>query len=1031
MVSPNRIVLFFIITTLTLSKLLKQSKKEQNRHRLFKALSEDLTSVEVTKHKVAARFNKLLMLDGPQNTINFWADFLLDNIPIKLPAGLEDMTHEKAEEVIQEFTVSSFPDLNQLDSAVENEALKTQYLSNFDSIIAKVRELSHAEAIHQFQQIRSGISKDTLELKSLTGAVGHALQQKLNEFIEKFNIKFTQSETEGLNSQINAAQDKVRQEVYNPLAEILKAVLNGLVYVEAELYEFLNNVENNVEQITEQTIEKSLFILELFEKLCLKTDKDALFEFRHHLTGLAPVFRIRTEVSEQVNPRLIKFYQQFLVNFLKASVEVAPMKDIYDFLKHVVGNEIKIIKLEESDVVMSAYFKNNFHSFILTDAPKSAYIESLGDTEKRNIIATATLLALSEYDSIYDEWLITQVIPNVNKIVVDDITRDLLKDLSETISTTFTSEFGDTEYLKVEFIFRFLSQFNTQVNDSIFIDLFEFVKRFMTIEPKLLKDDKVSTNIFKNMKKYYAFVAISILTSARGDPELKNEKYQFKLLDKAPTAVDKEVIPIYTQLIKKQGAVQAIFSTPIKAILDRFQALQTNKIFAFQKIYDVPQSIEIMTKPVTVKETTTVESKKEARERQKQQLINVMVSQENMDMNFILNSVKLSKEKSIDEEFDQNDISYLDEEDIVPPVQIEEPIKNVVINTDPVNDKGDEHKGGALREIEEDVSIANPVVNQDISKTGPITEEVVIPTTIKETPVIHIGEPVIDEKKPIIKEEFEPLVKPLLFPEGVIHVPQQDEVIEEEILENEDYEEELLDEVESNQPTLEEIVGPKIVSLKDEIGELGFDESSFDFERDDSVIDNDEEEEEPLVDITQHKPEGIINQPNGINDAIIEGQNVIPKKSEFDETVLRREEEGIEGELIENESADVINDPIKEIDSLKKTNSVTEDITTPQNRIHTEHEEPVIIEEPVKNPETLHFDTPQERKNFIHHIRDSLSKEDVQAIEGAPDLVEFVKNIKIVKDPKTGEETHYYYIQIIPYMSDCYKALKLKKSQGH
>jgi len=975
-------------------------------------LGDENLSLEDSKDRVAIRVNKLLMLSGDQNTNDFWVSFLLEHIPIQLSEELDNMTHEKAEKIIQEFSAASFPDLNQLDAGLNHEALKAQYLSKFETIVAKVRQLSHAEAIYQFQQIRQGLSKDTLEQKSMLAAVSHTLQQKLNDFIAKFNIEITKSETQGLKDQIKATEDKVKKEVYDQLAEILKAVLNGLVHIEAELYEFLSNVENQPDSITGDSIQKALFLLNLFESLALKTDKDALFEFRHHLLGMSPVFRLSANLEDQVHPKLIKLYRPFVAKFVTASAAVVPLKDIFEFLKAVVGKNLNIVKLEKTEEVLSKYFLKYMDGFILKESPKISDIENIGDPVKKSILGSVLLLSTSEYNPKFDELLKTQIIPNVEKLVIDDISRDLIFETSDTIGTTYQEAVSEIELLKLEFILRFVSQFTTQNRDSIFIDIFEFTKRFMSLRPDKIKEDPSAKKPFLEMKTFYTFLTISLLTSARGDPDFVNLDYEFKLFEpisqnaKDLPEPDKKVIEIYNKILKLPEEFKTIFSTPIETVRKLLKGRETEILPAIKHLFNNKNKITIMTKPTTVKETTTVESRKEARERQQKALINVKVNQEDNDLQIDLNSIKLIRSESGSKKFNQDDESLIEEDLTSNPVT--EPIKKEeIIQTPPVQHE-DEHVEEVHQEIHED---ENPkiVITEEPTKIEPVIEE--NPKITQDTLEIQNPQPIIEEtpnidqntlnvhnQQPVIEEKEKPQFNPLLFPEGVIPNPQHKNVHHDELLDDEEVEEELLDQVEENQPTVREIIGTKQTTLHEELEGAEID-YPFKYQPKEEIHDDDEE-----------------------NNVI---GTITPPGETHHQEEDHNDDELISDEPIDNQNPPHIHEIISTVDETLRDGS-----DSPKNKIKNDIENSPIKEETVEQSEPIHFDTPQEKKNFIHYIKDKLPEESIRAIEDAPDLVQFVRNKKVVVDPVTGEETHYHYILIIPYMSNCYKALKLKKEQA-
>lgn len=64
--------------------------------------------------------------------------------------------------------------------------------------------------------------------------------------------------------------------------------------------------------------------------------------------------------------------------------------------------------------------------------------------------------------------------------------------------------------------------------------------------------------------------------------------------------------------------------------------------------------------------------------------------------------------------------------------------------------------------------------------------------------------------------------------------------------------------------------------------------------------------------------------------------------------------------------------------------------------------------------------TPEERDNIIEVLKGSLDPEIKLKLEKTPDMYQLVTDIQIVKDPETGDETHYYYLQLVETGTACH-----------
>lgn len=121
-------------------------------------------------------------------------------------------------------------------------------------------------------------------------------------------------------------------------------------------------------------------------------------------------------------------------------------------------------------------------------------------------------------------------------------------------------------------------------------------------------------------------------------------------------------------------------------------------------------------------------------------------------------------------------------------------------------------------------------------------------------------------------------------------------------------------------------------------------------------------------------------------------------------------------------------EPIKE-ESPKKVQqddgvNLDNKIELPETQDVKEEENPQAEETPAteetqatEEPQQL---SPEERDNIVKVVKGSLDPELVRKLEKTPDMYDMVTRLQIEVDPETGDETHFYYVQLVETGTPCH-----------
>lgn len=975
-------------------------------------LSDTELSADQASIAIASTIRGLLKVVHP--TSFTWQHLFTKQQRIALEQEYQGLDNAKMEQLMTDAVNKAFPSVEEIAHLGAEERVKV-FLQNVPQVQQRMIEILTAGYVAKFTDIAFDQDSQELVFHRLAAVALSAISEHLN----RFRVGLNQEIKEHFNS-IHAKFVQAEETLFNAdfveVKNLLSLVVNPVFVVKNRLESLMTQVDKSDKVEVSLLKGKLRFALELFELTCFSNNKPASY------------FSIRK--------RLLRFGKDLLHNADSADQRKADLRrfTVGTFFRQIPNNlETEKAAFELAQSLLKIMFQwnqkhsENFENAVRVYAEKKVRQqlasegkghESVDSLTRALFLITADPsndhfgLKLHDFDSFFG-----LDVKQIN--VLTETKLFLLHELGASLAV------ADFERVKIDVLLRFsaLAPGLSLLSDSdAFFDVFRFINMIVK------KEVDVGSHLLADTQKYYPFLVVQALAYRR---------YKFIVEEDgtktADLAEDDRTLVFHN--IFKQGKADPNWTAFVAFYHSSLKGLEVGSelinYLAVSFLIETEQAFD----PDNMSDEETLDA-----------LFELITTERNMGVN---SAWVYAREEENAETNKLNDSDF--ESDQLRVVKVRDDKGHLRVNFDELRKEDPDHPD--LKEDDEEEDQDDAQDDEDLIKT-------VLPSAI-----LKSSEPEkdVDEEKPLDKEDPA---------KNIVHEHQEDPDLndgeeEEDSLDDKPKKD---DEEEEEGPSIKEIVGtpekPLVVEKLEEddheptgpsVGEIvGTPEQP--------LVIKEKEEEQPVVPEDPKIHKVVVEEPaddkqHKVLPSILEIVGH-PEEVKFDDVPDEQpvKEEEHHQHLSTPAEAPKTLDPPEEIhitvNEHKVLPSVLEIVGHPEedkfdevpeeqpvnpspNKLNDAIKQPAhkdIDEETPRNIE--HFPTApldlelvktsEDKKNIIEHFKgftDPETAEIMKKIEDAPDLTEFIQELKIEVDPVTGDEIHYHLIHVVPYKSDCYEAL--------
>ena len=422
--SSFKAALFFLLATVVLATHednLKQLKKD--RHPFLAPLSDLSLSMEETHAALAKQFNSLLALTPDNSGDNFWLDVLTRKRDFKFQEADKSLDEKVVESRLITIVDQLFEDIKTKDFTQAGSALESAQ----SDLLANTERLVKLELVSQLFKI---LANDADFIKTSGGKLSfrgdlivHVIN-RINELYSEANLEsIADSETKftALTDALQQTKERLREEYYKPMLELLTLLKNNVFYLSKELNVLHSLAQFKLNGNEDLFISKFDFAFSTFAEVAKAAQMEeniaALFvEFRNSFTmAVKSGSKTGTFQFKKVVPRIVGTAIRVIGNTVSP---LSAYKEAKEFLRLITTQNV-----EKPNVIA-------FLEEYLASGNKPSMVISNDATFAVEALKTVDIVKRIDYSKVDPDWWVTVL--NHFDHILQSVSSDLINAIENT-----------------------------------------------------------------------------------------------------------------------------------------------------------------------------------------------------------------------------------------------------------------------------------------------------------------------------------------------------------------------------------------------------------------------------------------------------------------------------------------------------------------------------------------------------------------------------------------------------------------------